>query len=145
MITIEKVYKTYGKKDNAYEALRGINLTIQDGESIAIIGKSGSGKSTLMHLLAGLDHPTKGQVKWNKQALADMNERGLANLRNERIGFVFQQFFLQPTLTVLENTMLPLKISGVAPSERKRRAREALEAVDLLEKANNKALSLIHI
>lgn len=142
MIVAEKIYKIYGKKESAYEALRGVDLTIKDGESIAIIGKSGSGKSTLMHLLAGLDHPSKGQVTWEAQSLARMNESRLANLRNTRIGFVFQQFFLQPTLTVLENTMLPLKIAGLAPAERKRRGREALKAVDLLDKANNRATDL---
>lgn len=142
MIAAEKIFKTYGKKDSAYEALRGVDLAIKDGESVAIIGKSGSGKSTLMHLLAGLDRPSKGQVVWDKQSLLNMNEKRLASLRNKQVGFVFQQFFLQATLTVLENTVLPLKIAGVAPAERKRRGRDALEAVGLLEKANNRANNL---
>ena len=142
MIKLQNVYKRYGKKANAYEALRGIDLGIQDGESVAIVGKSGSGKSTLMHLAAGLDHPTKGQVLWDDHALADLGERALANLRNQRIGFIFQQFFLQPTLTVLENVVLPLKIASTAPAERKRRGREALEAVGLLDKAGNRATDL---
>jgi len=142
MITVEKVYKTYGKKESAYEALRGVDLRIKDGESLAIIGKSGSGKSTLMHLLAGLDHPTKGTIMWDGQPLAFMNERRLAKLRNDNVGFVFQQFFLQPTLTVLENAMLPLKIAGVAPAERKGRGRDVLKAVGLLDKADNRATDL---
>lgn len=142
MITGKTIYKTYGKKESAYEALRGVDLTIKDGESVAIIGKSGSGKSTLMHLLAGLDHPTKGQIVWDEHSLAGMNERNLATLRNEQVGFVFQQFFLQPTLTVLENTTLPLKIAGVSPAERKRRGRDALKAVDLLDKSDNRATDL---
>ena len=142
MIAVQKVFKVYGKKESAYEALRGIDLAIEDGESVAIVGKSGSGKSTLMHLLAGLDHPTKGHITWDKQALDGMNETQLASLRGKRVGFVFQQFFLQPTMTVLENTMLPLKIAGVAPGERKRRGRDALEAVDLLDKADNRATDL---
>lgn len=142
MITTENLYKTYGKKESAYEALRGIDLSIQDGESVAIVGKSGSGKSTLMHLLAGLDHPTKGQIKWDEHTLAGMSERRLAGLRNERVGFVFQQFFLQPTLTVLENAILPLKIAGTAPTVRKQRGRAALEAVGLLDKADNRATDL---
>ena len=141
MITAEKLYKTYGKK-NVYEALRGIDLTITDGESLAIVGKSGSGKSTLMHLLAGLDHPTKGSVRWNKRTLASMKEQRLAGLRNEQVGFVFQQFFLQPTMTVLENAILPLKIAGVNPAERKRRGLEVLKAVGLLDKADNRATDL---
>jgi putative ABC transport system ATP-binding protein len=142
MLTVEKVYKTYGKKESAYEALRGVDLTIKDGESLAIVGKSGSGKSTLMHLLAGLDHPTKGRVVWDDKSLSDMSEGQLTALRNARIGFVFQQFFLQPTLTVLENVILPLKIGSVSPSERKRRGREVLEAVGLLDKADNRATDL---
>lgn len=142
MIAVEQVYKVYGKKSNAYEALRGIDLSIKEGESVAIIGKSGSGKSTLMHLLAGLDHPTKGRIVWDGSALANMNERKLAALRNRRVGFVFQQFFLQPTLTVLENSILPLKIGGVSPAARKRRGLEALRAVDLVDKADNRATDL---
>lgn len=142
MITAKRVYKTYGKKESKYEALRGIDLTIDDGESVAIIGKSGSGKSTLMHLLAGLDHPTKGKIVWDDQSLSGMSENRLAGLRNERVGFVFQQFFLQPTLTVLENATLPLKIAGLAPAKRKQRGLEVLEAVGLLDKANNRATDL---
>lgn len=142
MITVTKVHKTYGKKETAYEALRGVDLAIKDGESIAIIGKSGSGKSTLMHLLAGLDHPTTGSIAWDNISLAEMSENKLASLRNRHIGFVFQQFFLQPTLTVLENTILPLKIGGVSPSARKARGLAALEAVGLLDKANNRATDL---
>ncbi|MGI0134180.1 MAG: ABC transporter ATP-binding protein [Candidatus Micrarchaeaceae archaeon] len=142
MITVTKVHKTYGRKETAYEALRGIDLAIKDGESIAIIGKSGSGKSTLMHLLAGLDHPSTGSIQWDDISLAEMSENKLANLRNRRIGFVFQQFFLQPTLTVLENAVLPLKIGGTSPSVRKSRGRAALEAVGLLDKADNRATDL---
>lgn len=142
MITVENLHKTYGKKDSAYDALRGIDLTIADGESLAIVGKSGSGKSTLMHLLAGLDQPTSGQVLWNKQALERMNEKQLAKLRNANVGFVFQQFFLHPTLTVLENTTLPLRIAGSSPALRKKRGLEVLAEVSLREKANNRATDL---
>src|SRR5579884_2543459 len=142
LITTRKLFKSYGKKGNAYQALRGIDLTIKKGESIAIVGKSGSGKSTLMHLLAGLDRATSGMVLWDGQPLSDMHEKQLTNLRNGRVGFIFQQFFLQPTLTVLENTYLPLKIAGTASAERKRLARQALEAVDLLDKADNRATDL---
>lgn len=142
MIAAQNIHKTYGKRGNIYEALRGVDLAIKDAESIAIVGKSGSGKSTLMHLLAGLDRPTVGTITWGKESLAGMNERKLAHLRNARIGFIFQQFFLQPTLTVMENVYLPLKIAGIAPRRRKQLATEALEAVDLLSKANNKATDL---
>lgn len=134
--------KSYGKKTNVYDALRGIDLSVKRGESIAIVGKSGSGKSTLMHLLAGLDRASSGKVLWDDKSLADMNEKQLTSLRNTHVGFIFQQFFLQPTLTVIENTYLPLKIGGVGLSKRKKLATEALKAVDLLDKANNRATDL---
>jgi putative ABC transport system ATP-binding protein len=142
MITVENVHKTYGKKGRTYDALRGIDLAISDGESLAIVGKSGSGKSTLMHLLAGLDRPTMGQVAWDRQPLAQMSEQNLAKLRNTNIGFVFQQFFLQPAMTVLENATLPLKIAGSAPAVRKQRGLDVLMAVGLQNKANNRATDL---
>lgn len=136
------LHKSYGKKANTYEALRGINLDIKQGESIAIVGKSGSGKSTLMHLLAGLDTPTSGSLLWNDKPLTNMSEKQLTALRNQHIGFVFQQFFLQPTLTVMENTYLPLKIAGVSAANRKRAAERALEAVGLIDKGGNRATDL---
>jgi len=142
LIRTTDLRKSYGKKDSAYEALRGIDVAIAQGESIAIVGKSGSGKSTLMHLLAGLDHPTSGKVLWDGKSLTDMNERQLTDLRNTRVGFIFQQFFLQPTLTVMENTYLPLKIAGISPGKRKQLATESLKAVGLLDKANNRATDL---
>jgi putative ABC transport system ATP-binding protein len=142
IIAARDLKKTYGKKTNAYEALRGINLTIGQGESIAIVGKSGSGKSTLMHLMAGLDHPSSGELLWENKSLAKMSEPQLTELRNKRVGFIFQQFFLQPTLTVLENTVLPLKIGSIPSRERNKQGREVLKAVDLLDKANNRATDL---
>lgn len=142
VIAATDVHKTYGKKANAYEALRGVDLNVQQGESIAIVGKSGSGKSTLMHVLAGLDRVTSGQVMWDGKAISAMNEKQLTTLRNQRVGFIFQQFFLQPTLTVLENTFLPLKIAGIPAGQRKQRALEALQAVGLSDKANNRATDL---
>ena len=142
LIKTTDLHKSYGKKANVYEALRGIDLSITPGESIAIVGKSGSGKSTLMHLLAGLDRATSGEVLWDDRSLTNMTEKELTNLRNTRIGFIFQQFFLQPTLTVIENTYLPLKIAGASPNKRKKAATEALKAVDMLDKANNRATDL---
>lgn len=142
IIVADDLKKTYGKKANAYQALRGVNLSINQGESIAIVGKSGSGKSTLMHLMAGLDQPSSGELLWENRSLATMNERQLTDLRNSRVGFIFQQFFLQPTLTVLENTVLPLKIGGVASRQRNQRGLAVLKAVDLLDKASNRATDL---
>jgi putative ABC transport system ATP-binding protein len=142
IIKADDVHKSYGKKSNIYEALRGIDLSIKRGESIAIVGKSGSGKSTLMHLLAGLDHTSSGNVFWDGKSLAKMKEKQLTHLRNTRVGFIFQQFFLQPTLTVAENTYLPLKIAGIGRGKRKKLANASLKAVDLLDKANNRATDL---
>jgi len=142
LLQTTSLHKTYGKKSNAYEALRGVDLEIARGESVAIVGKSGSGKSTLMHLLAGLDSATTGTVKVAGHDLSNMKEGELSQLRNAKFGFIFQQFFLQPRLTVLENVMLPLQIAGVSNGERSRRAMEALEQVELADKAKNRATDL---
>lgn len=142
MITLQDVHKTYGKKSSAYEALRGINLTLQAGESVAIQGKSGSGKSTLMHLFAGLDTPTQGTILVDGQAMEKLSESKLANLRNAKFGFVFQQFFLQPNLTVLENVTLPLRIRGVSPKQRHDTGRRLLQEVGLADKEKNRATDL---
>lgn len=119
-----------------------MSLKIQPGESIAVVGKSGSGKSTLMHLLAGLDHPSTGEIVWQGKRMAAMSDKQLTELRNHQVGFIFQQFFLQPTLSVLENTVLPLKIAGLPSSRRRQIATESLEAVGLLDKMHNRATDL---
>lgn len=142
IISARKLKKTYGKKENAFNALRGVDLDISKGESLAIVGKSGSGKSTLMHVLAGLDKVSEGDVLWENQSLSEMREKQLTTLRNNKVGFIFQQFFLQPTMTVLENTTLPLKIAGVPRRVRNKKAIEALKVVGLVGKINNKATDL---
>lgn len=142
VINLQDVHKTYGKKSSTYEALRGITLTLKLGESIAIQGKSGSGKSTLMHLLAGLDTPSRGSISVDGNTLEKLSEGQLANFRNSKFGFVFQQFFLQPNLTVLENVTLPLRIRGVAPRERNAIGRRLLHEVGLEDKERNRATEL---
>ncbi|MCL2869644.1 ABC transporter ATP-binding protein [Candidatus Saccharibacteria bacterium] len=142
IITAKKITKTYGKKTSKFDALKGIDLDIKEGESIAIIGKSGSGKSTLMHLLALLDKPTHGEVLVNGKNASRMKEKQINRLRNGQYGFVFQQFFMNSNDTVLNNVMLPLKIAGVAAGERKKRALAALKTVDLADKAKSKAIDL---
>ena len=134
--------KTYGKKENTFVALKGVSLAIKEGESIAIIGKSGSGKSTLMHILAALDRPDSGDLEFNGKNVEEFKNRDLDKLRNQQYGFIFQQFFLNYRETVLENVMLPLKITGIRGKERKRRALAALAEVDLSNKANSKASDL---
>jgi putative ABC transport system ATP-binding protein len=142
MIKVTNLRKTYGTKKNAFEALKGINLEIKKGESIAIIGKSGSGKSTLMHLLAGLDRPTEGKILINDRDLYALTDNKIAQFRNKKFGFIFQQFFLQARNTCLDNVILPLKISGISRKVAKQKGLKALEEVGLTDKARNKASDL---
>jgi putative ABC transport system ATP-binding protein len=142
VLKASEVVKTYGKKDNTFVALKGVSLNINQGESLAIIGKSGSGKSTLMHILAALDRPDSGALEFNGKDVEKYKDRELDRLRNREFGFIFQQFFLNYRETVLENVMLPMKIGGLRARERKNRALEALAEVDLTDKAGNKASDL---
>ncbi|MGN6220304.1 MAG: ABC transporter ATP-binding protein [Microbacterium sp.] len=142
LISITDVHKTYGRGPNRFEALRGVSLEINAGESIAIIGKSGSGKSTLMHLLALLDAPTDGNIALEGVDTSRLRGGALNRTRNKTFGFVFQQFFLTPNTSVLDNVVLPLKIAGVRRGERKRRGIAALEQLDLADKARNKSTNL---
>lgn len=142
IIEVKNLTKTYGKKANAFTALKDIDLSIYKGESVAIVGKSGSGKSTLMHLLALLDKPTKGTVYIDGKDANKLKGRELNRLRNERFGFVFQQFFMNANDTVLENVLLPLKIAKKGRKERNQLAMDALKVVDLESKDENKAINL---
>src|SRR5882757_5853861 len=112
MLEAINLYRTYTSDGVDYEALKNINLTIDDGECIAIIGKSGSGKSTLMHLLACLDTPSSGKVMLDGSDVSTLTERQRDAVRNEKFGFVFQQFFLNGRETVFENVVLPMRIRG---------------------------------
>lgn len=142
VLETENLVKIYGKGPSRFDALKGLTLQIHRGESVAIVGKSGSGKSTLMHLIALLDQPSAGVVAMDGQPVSQLKTSQVAKLRNETFGFVFQQFFLNPGQTVLENVMLPLKIAGVGRAERKRRGMEVLDRLGLADKAKNKATDL---
>ena len=142
LIEVKNLVKVYRDGNTYFKALNGVSFSIQKGESVAIIGKSGSGKSTLMHLLAALDKPNEGELLINGQNIAKMKKRELNKLRNQTFGFVFQQFFMNPKDTVLQNVILPLKIAGVGSRKRKEIALKALEAVELTDKAKNKASNL---
>lgn len=142
LIEVTNLSKTYGKKSTAFRALKDINLTVNEGETVAIVGKSGSGKSTLMHLLALLDQPTTGTIKINDINSHKLKQRQLNRLRNREFGFVFQQFFMNANDTVLNNVLLPLKISGTRRRTRKKLALNALKTVGLEDKASNKANDL---
>lgn len=142
LLSTKGLKKVYGKRDTVFEALKGIDIDIESGETVAIIGKSGSGKSTLMHLLALLDKPSEGEIRLNGQNTSKLKNRKLNRLRNKEFGFVFQSFFMNANDSVLNNVILPLKIAGVGRRERKRRAMEALKTVELDDKYKNKAKDL---
>jgi putative ABC transport system ATP-binding protein len=136
---MKDVKRVYGRGDNQFQALKGINVDIKQGESIAIVGRSGSGKSTLMHILTGMDKPTDGDVLANGESIFSLDTD---TWRGQNIGIVFQQFFLQSNNSVLENVLLPLKIQGVSRKEREISAKKALEQVGLSDKVNSKANDL---
>jgi ABC-type lipoprotein export system ATPase subunit len=142
VLEAENLVRIYGRGDTRFAALRGVDLRIRHGESVAVVGKSGSGKSTLMHLLALLDAPTHGTVSLDGRPAASMTARELNSTRNAAFGFVFQQFYLTPDQTVLENVVLPLRIAGVRPGARRRRALDVLERLDVAEKASSRAADL---
>lgn len=142
MITVKKVSKIYGNKDNQFYALKNVSLSIEDGSSLAIVGKSGSGKSTLMHIMAGLDNPTKGEVMLNKESLYNLSSSKISSVRNQSYGFIFQQFFLQPHNSCLENVLLPLKVRKLSKKEREKMAEEALNEVGLKDKVKEKTVNL---
>ncbi|HVY09679.1 MAG TPA: ABC transporter ATP-binding protein [Mycobacteriales bacterium] len=132
------VHKTYRSGSLEVDALRGVSMSIRSGELVAIVGPSGSGKSTLMHILGCLDVPTAGQYRLGGEDVADMDENRLAEVRNRRVGFVFQQFNLLPSLTALRNVELPLTYAGVGPSSRRERALAALDRVGLADRVDHK-------
>ena len=142
ILSARDVHKSYGRGSNRFDALKGVSLDIREGESVAIIGKSGSGKSTLMHVLALLDTPTDGVVELAGEDTGTLRGARLNRTRNTTFGFVFQQFFLTPNASVLENVILPLKIAGVGRRERRRRGLAALEQLELADKAKNAAVNL---
>ncbi|HET8581535.1 MAG TPA: ABC transporter ATP-binding protein [Candidatus Paceibacterota bacterium] len=133
MLELAGITKTYGEGDAAFEALKGVSFTVSDGEFVAIMGPSGSGKSTTMHILGCLDTPSSGSYRLNGTDVSTMSDDQLADVRREKIGFVFQSFNLLPRTTVLRNVMLPLIYTGVPPEERALRARSALLAAGLKE------------
>ena len=131
LIQLEEITKTYDSGENAVQALRGVDVAIDRGEFVAIIGPSGSGKSTLMHILGCLDSPTSGRYWLDGEDVAEMTARQLARIRNRKIGFVFQTFNLLPRATILKNVELPLLYAGLSTEDRRERALEALKRVGL--------------
>jgi putative ABC transport system ATP-binding protein len=142
IIDAKNISKSYGSGPNRFDALTNVSFQVAQGESVAIVGKSGSGKSTLMHLIALLDKPDSGTLEVEGRDALRMKQRELSNFRNKKFGFVFQQFFLTPNTSVLDNVVLPLKISGIKRSERKRRGLQILINFELESKSAKKATTL---
>ena len=138
VIELENVQKIYSMGDEKVYALKGISFSIEQGEFISIMGPSGSGKSTCMNMIGCLDTPTSGIVRIDGMETLKMKEKALAELRNRTIGFVFQQYHLIPSMTVLENVMLPLKYKRLEYSKRKSLAEIALEKVGLIEREKHR-------
>lgn len=138
IVRLDNVVKTYSMGESEVHALRGISFAIDQGEFLSIMGPSGSGKSTCMNMIGCLDRPTSGIVEINGKETAKMTEKELALLRNQTVGFVFQQYHLIASMNVLENVMLPLKYQKVEKSERVERAKQALEAVGLGERIKHR-------
>ena len=138
LVKLQDVWKVFSMGESKVQALRGINLSIMRGEILSIMGPSGSGKSTCMNMIGCLDRPTKGQVIINGRNTAAMNENELSAFRNKTVGFVFQQYFLLPNLTILENVMLPLRYQRVPLEERRERAEEALVRIGLGDRLTHK-------
>lgn len=140
MIEVKSITKTYGKKANVFTALDDVSFSIPEGSTVAIIGKSGSGKSTLMHVMSGLDHPTKGEVIIGGQHIHKLKRKKMDHFRATEMSFIFQAFFVEGNQTCYQNVSLPLEIAEV--KNRKELIRIAMKRVDLTDKMNVKAKDL---
>jgi putative ABC transport system ATP-binding protein len=138
IIRLENISKSYGEGNTEVHALVNVNLIVDSGEYCAIMGPSGSGKSTAMNVIGCLDRPTTGHYYLDGLDVSQIPDAELAKIRNQKLGFVFQQFHLLPQLSAMENVMLPMVYAGVPTAERKDRAAEALTRVGLANRLNNK-------
>jgi putative ABC transport system ATP-binding protein len=136
LISLQAVQKTYKIKGGLIHALRGVDFEVAKGEFIALVGPSGSGKSTLINMITGIDRPTQGEVYVAGQRLTHMGEDKVAGWRGKNVGVVFQFFQLLPSLTVMENVIMPMIYAGTYPGQRQERAMELLDLVDLVEVAD---------
>ncbi len=142
MIELKEVTKDYPMGEVVYRALRGINLRIDERDFVAITGPSGSGKSTLMHVIGALHRPTSGEVLFDGENLGTLSREELANIRNRKVGFVFQRFFLLPRSTALQNVELPMAYAGEQPKERRAQAQACLDRVGLADHAHHNPTQL---
>ena len=141
-INVENISKTFGNKKNKFRALKNVSFEIPDGASVAIIGKSGSGKSTLIHAMSGLDAPEKGHVFIDGIDILSMKQKKIDKFRAQKMGFIFQSFFVQGNETCVENVSLPLEIAEVPTLRRAKKIENALKKVELLDKKKSKARDL---
>lgn len=138
IITLKDVYRAYRMGQEKIYAVNGVSLEIEEGEICCMKGPSGSGKSTLLHLMAGLDKPSKGAITIGKTRIDKLSENQLALFRQRYVGFIFQSYYLIPTLTALENVAMPLTFCGVPRSKRIKKAKELLDAVGLKDRMKHK-------
>ncbi len=137
IIRLEDVFKIYSMGENKVYALSGINVSVREGEFVAIMGPSGSGKSTSMNLVGSLDTPSKGRILLDEHDISKLHESDLAQIRGRKIGFIFQSFNLIPTLTAKENIVLPMVFQGKSKEEQEEKVKELLELVELTDRANH--------
>lgn len=137
IIKLEGVFKIYSMGENKVYALSGIDISVKEGEFIAIMGPSGSGKSTGMNLVGSLDKPTKGKIFLDGHDISHLHESDLAQIRGKKIGFIFQSFNLIPTLTARENIVLPMVFQGTSKEKQKEKSDQLLELVELTERADH--------
>lgn len=142
MINIKNISKIYNIGSEKLTVLDDVSLNIEKGEFVAIVGASGSGKSTLMNMMGGLDRPSIGEVIIEGEDISKFKDKKMSKFRNEKIGFVFQSFNLEPTLTALENVMMPLMIAGVSDKEMKEKAKSVLETLGMGDRMKHKPTEL---
>ena len=142
IIKLENVWKTYKMGNVEVNALQGLDLDVEEGEFVAIMGPSGSGKSTAVNMIGCLDVPSKGKIMLDNHDISRLSESDLAQIRGRKIGFIFQQFNLIPTLTALENVTLPMIFQGVGEEKRKEAAAKLLNLVELGDRMNHKPTEL---
>ena len=137
LMVLKGITKSFKNGQESLQVLKGIDLSVDEGDFVAIMGPSGSGKSTLMNIIGLLDQPTTGSYQLEGEDVAELSENRLAKVRNDQIGFIFQQFFLLPKLSAQKNVELPLIYAGKSPRERKQRAQQFLEKVGLSDRSHH--------
>ena len=142
IVAAKDVHKTYHEMEKPVQALRGLSLDVNEGDYISVVGPSGCGKSTFLHMLGALDVPTSGEIFWGSESINQWDESRRTRLRLEKIGFVFQRFYLLPMLSARENIELPMRELRIQQSERQKRSLELLEYVGLADRKNHRPSQL---